>query len=196
MRKLGDILSIKTNNIKPGKGKILISEPFLGDYYFKRSVVLLADHSEEGSFGLIMNKPLSMNLKEVVKDFPEFNTKIYLGGPVESDNLFFIHTKGDQIEGSLEILNGLYWGGNLEVVKEMMLLKKISPGEIRFYIGYSGWSPNQLLEELKRNSWVVSRMKAQNLLNTDPELLWKSSLEKLGGDYVYWPKFPVDPMQN
>jgi putative transcriptional regulator len=196
MRKLGDILSIKTNNIEPGKGKILISEPFLGDYYFKRSVVLLADHNEEGSFGLILNKPLDIKLGEIVTDFPEFDALIYLGGPVESDNIFFIHTLGEQIEGSLEIIDGLFWGGKLEVVKEMMLLKKISPAEIRFYIGYSGWSPKQLEEELARNAWVVSRTNSNEILKTKPKLLWEKSLEKLGGDYLYWPKFPVDPMQN
>ncbi len=196
MRKLEDILSIKTNNIEPGKGKILISEPFLGDYYFKRSVVLLADHNDEGSFGLILNKPLEMKLSEVVTDFPEFDTHIYLGGPVESDNIFFIHTQGEQIEGSLEILKGIYWGGKLEVVKEMMLLKKISPSEIRFYIGYSGWSPKQLEEELKRNAWVVSRTSSNDILETNPNVLWEKSLKKLGGDYLHWPKFPVDPMHN
>lgn len=196
MRKLGDILSIKTNNIEPGKGKILISEPFLGDYYFKRSVVLLADHNEEGSFGLILNKPLDIKLGEVVHDFPNFDAVVYLGGPVESDNLFFIHTLGDQIEGSFEILNGLYWGGKMEVVKEMMLLKKINPDQIRFYIGYSGWSPNQLIEELERNAWVVSRTNTKLLLKTNPDQLWETSLHQLGGDYSYWPKFPIDPMQN
>lgn len=196
MRKLGDILSIKTNNIEPEKGKILISEPFLGDYYFKRSVVLLADHNEEGSFGLILNKPLEMKLGDVVADFPDFDARVYLGGPVESDNLFFIHTLGNQIEGSLEILNGIYWGGRLEVVKEMMFLKKLSPSDIRFYIGYSGWSPKQLEEELKRNAWVVSLANSHDLLKTKPKVLWEKSLERLGGDYLYWPKFPVDPMQN
>ena len=196
MRELGDILSIKTNNIQPEKGKILISEPFLGDYYFKRSVVLLADHSDEGSFGVVLNKPLNMLLSEVVEGFPEFDAQVYLGGPVESDNLFFIHTLGDQIEGSIEIIDGLYWGGDIEVVKEMILLKKIEPAQIRFYIGYSGWSPNQLDEELKRNSWVVSRIKLSSIIETSPKELWKTSLNKLGGDYSFWPKFPNDPMHN
>lgn len=196
MRKLGDILTIKTNNIEPGKGKLLISEPFLGDYYFKRSVVLLADHNEEGSFGLILNKPLDIKLSEIVADLPEFDTKVYLGGPVESDNIFFIHTLGDQVEGSLEVLNGIYWGGNLEVIKEMMLLKKISPSEIRFFLGYSGWSPKQLDEELKRNSWVVSSTNSKDVFDAKPKMLWKKSLKRLGGDYSFWTKFPVDPMQN
>ena len=113
MGKIDDIMKIKTNNIKPGRGKILISEPLLMDYYFKRSVVLLAEHNDEGSFGVIMNKPLAVKLNEVVKDFPEFDSEIYLGGPVQSDSLFFIHTLGDKIEGSQEIIEGIYWGGEV-----------------------------------------------------------------------------------
>jgi len=143
-----------------------------------------------------LNKPLDIKLGEVVYDFPDFNAVVYLGGPVESDNLFFIHTLGEQIEGSLEILSGLYWGGKMEVVKEMMILKKINPDQIRFYIGYSGWSPNQLKEELERNAWVVSNTNSKLLLKTNPDQLWETTLHRLGGDYSYWPKFPIDPMQN
>ena len=196
MRELGDILSIKTNNLKPEKGRILISEPFLGDYYFKRAVVLLVDHNEEGSFGVVLNKPLDMKLGDVVQNFPGFDAKVYLGGPVDRQNLFFIHTLGTQIDGSLEILDGLYWGGDLEMIKELIFLKKIDPQDIRFYVGYSGWSPNQLDDELKRNSWVVSQTTTSVIINTHPKVLWKTFLEKLGGDYLFWPKFPVDPMNN
>ena len=196
MRNLEDILTIKTNNIEPGRGKILISEPFLLDYYFKRSVILLAEHNEEGSFGVIMNKPLDVKFNEVIKDFPEFNCQIYLGGPVENDSLFFIHTLGDKIESSMEIIDGIYWGGEMEAIKEMIVTKTLNPEHIRFYIGYSGWSPEQLDGELIKNSWVVSRVKKDYLLNTKPDLLWKSALEKLGGDYTLWPTFPDDPMNN
>ncbi len=196
MGKIEDILKIRSNNIKPGRGRILISEPLLMDYYFKRSVILLAEHNEEGSFGVIMNKPLSVRLNEVVKDFPHFNSEIYLGGPVQSDSLFFIHTLGEKISGSHEIIDGIYWGGEMEVVKEMISLNLINPDEIRFYIGYSGWSPNQLEEELERNSWVVSLVKANYLLKTNPGLLWKRSLEKLGEEYAMWIKYPDDPMLN
>jgi len=196
MGKIEDIIKIKTNNIKPGRGKILISEPLLMDYYFKRSVVLLAEHNDEGTFGVIMNKPLSVKLNEVIKDFPDFDSEIYLGGPVQSDSLFFIHTLGDKIEGSQEIIDGIYWGGEMEAIKEMIALNLIKPDEIRFYIGYSGWSPKQLDEELVKNSWVVSLVQASYLLNTNPNNLWKSSLEKLGEDYTQWTKFPDDPMLN
>lgn len=196
MGKIDDIIKIKTNNIKPSRGKILISEPLLMDYYFKRSVVLLAEHNDEGSFGVIMNKPLSVKINEVVKDFPDFDCGIYLGGPVQSDSLFFIHTLGDKIAGSQEIIDGIYWGGEMESIKEMIILNLIKPDEIRFYIGYSGWSSKQLDEELVKNSWVVSLVKASYLLDTNPSALWKQSLEKLGENYTQWTKFPDDPMLN
>ena len=196
MRNIEDILTIKTNNVKPTPGKILISEPFLLDYYFKRSVVILCDHSDEGSFGVIMNKPLSVKLNEVVKDFPDFAAPIYLGGPVQNDSLFFLHTIGDKIEGSVEVINGLFWGGDLEQIKELISLNMISPEQIRFYIGYSGWTSNQLDEELERNSWVVSIESSDYLLNTDSNLMWAKSLQKLGGSYAFWPNFPNDPGQN
>jgi putative transcriptional regulator len=196
MKKIEDILTIRTNNIKPGKGKILISEPLLTDYYFKRSVILLAEHNEEGAFGVIMNKPLSIKLNEVVKDFPVFNSDIYLGGPVQSDRLFFIHTLGNKIVGSHEIIDGIYWGGEMEAVKEMITLNMIDPENIRFYIGYSGWNAKQLEGELIKNSWLVSLVNADYLLNTSPSLLWKNSLEKLGDEYSHWTSFPSDPSLN
>jgi putative transcriptional regulator len=196
MMNIEDILTIKTNNVKPDPGKILISEPFLLDYYFKRSVILLVDHNEEGSFGVIMNKPLSINLNEVINDFPEFEASIYLGGPVENDSIFFLHTLGDQIEGSIEVVEGLYWGGDMEIVKEMIALKTITTDQIRFYVGYSGWTSNQLDEELERNSWVVSNESSKYLLNTNADKMWAKSLHKLGGSYAFWPNFPNDPGQN
>lgn len=196
MTDINDILKIKTNDIKPAKGKILISEPFLSDYYFKRSVVLLAEHNEEGTFGLIINKPVDLILNDILHDFPEFDATVYLGGPVKTDSLYFIHTLGDRLENSLEILHGLYWGGDIELVKELIKLGKISPNEIKFFIGYSGWVSKQLEAELARNSWLVANIKANQVMNSDPNKLWDESLKKLGGDYAYWTNFPSDPVMN
>jgi len=196
MKDIHNILNIKSNNIQPARGKILISEPLMGDFYFKRSVVLLAEHNEEGSFGLIMNKPLSAKFNEIVRDFPDFETNLYLGGPVQSNNLFFIHTLGDEIEESHEILKGLYWGGEIDQIKDMIKLGQIEPDDIRFYIGYSGWASDQLDGELKRNSWLVSHIRANKLLNTNPEELWDLTLASMGGDYSHWTNFPSDPSLN
>lgn len=196
MTDINDILKIKTNNLKPAKGKILISEPFLIDYYFKRSVVLLAEHNEEGSFGLILNKPVNLPLNEVLKDFPPFDGKVFLGGPVKTDSLYFIHTLGEQIENSLEITDGLFWGGDIEAIREMIVIGQIKPSDIKFFVGYSGWISKQLEGELARNSWLVANIKARQVMESNPELLWKDCLNKLGGAYSYWQNFPSDPGMN
>ena len=196
MTDINDILKIKTNNISPAKGKILISEPFLMDYYFKRAVVLLAEHNEEGSFGLILNKPVDVILSDVLQDFPIFDTPVYLGGPVKTDSLYFIHTLGEQIDNSLEIKEGLYWGGDIQVVKELITIGKIEPDEIKFFVGYSGWVSRQLEDELAKNSWLVSNIKAKQVMQENSEELWNSTIKQLGKDYAYWTNFPSDPSMN
>ncbi len=196
MTDINDILKIKTNNIKPTRGKILISEPFLVDYYFKRSVVLLAEHNEEGSFGLIINKPVDLRLSDIVKDFPSFDTPVYLGGPVKTDSLYFIHTMGNEIENSMEISEGLFWGGDIEIVKELITIGRIDPKEIKFFVGYSGWVSKQLESELARNSWLVANIKAKDVMEANPDKMWKKTVKNLGSDYAYWTNFPSDPSLN
>lgn len=196
MKNFDDLIKIKSNNIKPGPGKILISEPFLYDYYFKRSVVLLAEHNKNGSFGVIINKPLNLRFDEVVKDFPDFDAPVFLGGPVSTNSLFFIHTLGDAIDNSMPILEGLYWGGDLEQVKTMIQLGQLNEHNIRFFIGYSGWSPRQLDGELKRDSWAVTTIDADMIMNANPEELWKLALRTLGKEYIRWTYFPPDPAMN
>jgi putative transcriptional regulator len=196
MEDINDILRIKTNNLKPTKGKILISEPFLIDYYFKRSVVLLAEHNEEGTFGLILNKPVEMLITDVIQDFPDFSAQVFLGGPVKTDNLYFIHTKGEIIEESMEIIPGIFWGGEIEHVKELITIGKINPAEIKFFVGYSGWVSKQLENELERNSWLVSDIKAKDVMAIDTTDLWNSAVENMGKQYAYWHNFPADPVLN
>ena len=196
MTDFNKIIKIKSNDLKPSKGKILISEPLLADNYFKRSVVLLAEHNEEGSFGIIMNKPIDNRFNDVVTDFPDYRGQLFLGGPVSNSSLFFIHTLGQQVENSMKIMDGLYWGGDIEAVRELLLLKQVDTNQIRFCIGYSGWGSNQLEEELQRNSWLVSGLNAKTLMNTEPDKLWELALRKLGNDYSYWENFPTDPALN
>lgn len=196
MSDIHDILKIRTNNLKPSKGKILISEPFLVDYYFKRSVVLLAEHNDEGTFGLIINKPVDMQLGDVIQDFPEFNAPIYLGGPVKTENLYFIHTKGEIVEESMEILDGLYWGGDIDHVKELITIGKLTTDDIKFFVGYSGWVSKQLEGELEKNSWLVSNIKAKQVMSLNSEDMWDEVIRNMGRDYAYWTNFPSDPAMN
>lgn len=196
MKEIDRFIQIKSNNVIPARGRLLLSEPFMGDYYFGRAVILLAEHNEEGSFGVIMNKPVTAKFNEVLKGFPDFDATMYLGGPVETDSLFYVHTLGEQLEGATEIVEGLYWGGDIEALKELILIKRVEPKDIRFFIGYSGWAANQLDSELKKNSWVITKASRQKLIAMEPITMWDELLINMGETYKLWTKFPIDPNMN
>lgn len=196
MSELDRIFQIRSNNLKPAKGKLLLSEPLMGDYYFGRSVVLLVEHNEEGSFGVILNKPVTARFNDVVSDFPPFSADIYIGGPVETSKLFFLHTFGSKVDDALEVSDGIYWGGDLEVVKELIYTGQANENNIRFFIGYSGWGADQIETELKRNSWIVANLGEEPFFNVRPTEMWDTLMKQLGGKYRYWTKFPSDPNLN
>ncbi|MDX9942474.1 MAG: YqgE/AlgH family protein [Bacteroidales bacterium] len=188
---------MNTSKANPARGKLLISEPALRDFYFSRSVVLLAEHSdEEGSVGLILNKPINLKLKDVVKEFPNNEYPLYLGGPVHPDRLFYLHTLGERIPGSMELIPGLFWGGEIEKLMELVDLNLVSSEEVRFFIGYSGWEPKQLDRELEEDSWIVTQCSLDTVMRDSPERLWSSILKELGDDYAIWANYPADPILN
>ena len=191
-----ELFKIQSNTLNPVIGDVLISEPFMNDFYFRRSVILLIDHNEEGSLGVIINKRLTIPFNEIVQGFPEFNADVYLGGPVETNRIFFIHTVGEMIPDSHLISNGLYWSGNISVLKSMIKMDLIKPHEVRFYVGYAGWDGGQLRNELKANTWVVGRFTAQQLLRTMPGKMWSDFVKQIGKRYALWDKFPVNPSEN
>lgn len=190
------LIHIKSNDLKPRRGRVLIAEPLMDEFYFGRSVILLADHNDEGTFGLVMNKPTGTALNEILPDFPDFPAPVFIGGPVQTDNLYFIHTLGNEVPDSSEILPGIYWGGDLEIVKELLKLGLIGKDQIRFFLGYAGWSPSQLDEELKNNAWVVSETNLRSLLKTKADKMWNNYLQRMGPAYDLWRRFPVNPDLN
>lgn len=181
--------------IKPKQGIILISEPSLTDFYFRQSVVLLAEHNDEGSFGVIVNKPIETRLNEILKDFPDFDAPIFLGGPVKTDSIFYIHTI-DGVDKSMKIMDGLYWGGDIDTIRGMIEMNRITEQEIRFYIGYSGWSPSQLDREIKEKSWILSHTTVDEIIHRNTSRLWNMHLKSLGKDYAIWANSPADPSFN
>ncbi|MEY2692064.1 MAG: hypothetical protein RIT03_454 [Bacteroidota bacterium] len=179
------------------KGNLLLAEPaILGDATFARAVILLAEHNHKGSVGFILNKPFPFTLNELI---PEIKTtfKIYNGGPVEEDNLYFIHNVPQLIPNSVEISQGIYWGGDFEQVKNLLNLGQLSPKNIRFFLGYSGWATSQLQEELAANSWIVNKNEYhEGLIGVSATNLWKKQLIQLGGEYVLWSNAPENPQLN
>lgn len=191
-----DIFKIQSNNMLPSRGKILISEPFLCDATFGRSVVLLVDHTTEGSMGLIVNKPLPLILNDVIKEFKYLeDIPLYKGGPLNTDTLFYLHTL-PHISGALPVSNELYLNGDFDAIKKYILQGNATNGKIRFFLGYSGWDCEQLHAEIKENTWIISKEETINLLNEKVRDMWKKALGKLGGKYETWSRFPQIPSLN
>ncbi|NNF36138.1 MAG: YqgE/AlgH family protein [Saprospiraceae bacterium] len=177
--------------MKAKTGDVLLAEPFMLDPHFKRGVVLLCDHTEEeGSVGFILNKPISSKVNELINDFPDFDAHIYYGGPVATDTIHYIHNVGDLLEESTEIISGVYWGGNFEKLKFLISSELILPENIRFYVGYSGWSAGQLEEELKTGSWVISDMHPNYAFKTKAKSLWKKVMKNKGKTYTVIAQMP------
>ena len=184
------------SKIKPKQGKILISEPFLHGPYFQRAVVLLTEHNKNGSSGLILNKPIDLKLNDAIEDFPFYSGQVYLGGPVNKNNLFFLHTLGEKIEESEEIIPGLFWGGNFDTVRKLIAQNKIQDNELRFFAGYSGWEPRQLHKEIEEQSWIVGNAKTNFIMNTNKNTMWSDALKNMGTEYAILANFPMDPSLN
>jgi putative transcriptional regulator len=184
-------------NLKPKKGNLLIAEPsIIGDISFNRSVILLADHNEVGSVGFILNKPLDYSICDLV---PEINEDflVFNGGPVEQDNLYFIHKVPQLIQNSIEISHGIFWGGDFNDVIKLINKKVLLKKDIKFFLGYSGWENNQLEEELESNSWVVSEnIYKKDLIEKSCDSFWKEKMVELGGDYSIWCNAPENPSYN
>ncbi|NNK39592.1 MAG: YqgE/AlgH family protein [Winogradskyella sp.] len=182
---------------KPAKGDLLIAEPsIIGDMSFNRAVILLADHNDLGSVGFILNKPLDYKLKDLVEG-TESNIKIYNGGPVEQDNLYFIHRSPDLIPESIEISKGIFWGGDFDVELELLNSGAITDADIKFFLGYSGWDGNQLDSELSSNAWLVSENVYHNsIIEKSGKTFWREKMIELGGDYSIWSNAPENPSYN
>ncbi len=183
--------------VKPKKGHLLIAEPsIIGDSSFNRSVILLADYNQDGSVGFILNKPLEYTLTDLVPN-TQAAFKVYNGGPVEQDNLYFIHKVPDLIPESIEISLGIFWGGDFDIALEMINVGKITDSDIRFFLGYSGWEPMQLEKELESNSWVISEnIYEKSLIEKSNDAFWKEKMIELGGDYSIWSNAPENPSYN
>jgi len=181
--------------LAPEKGRIIISEPLLSGNFFGRSTVLLVEHSPNGSVGFILNKPLEAKINELFIMPTGYIPQLFVGGPVGGDSLFYIHTLGEQIEGSSHVKDELYWGGDFEALKLAIASGNIGPGQVKFFVGYSGWSAGQLENEIAENSWLVTDADTSLVMNSDRNF-WNESVRNAGGHYETWQNFPEDPNSN
>lgn len=182
--------------INPGPGILLIADPFLKDPNFLRTVIFLCEHKDEGSFGFVLNRQYENTLDELIPELEDHKLPVYYGGPVQQDTIHFLHQYPDEIPGGVEVLKGIWWGGDFDCVVDLIKRGDIEPARIRFYIGYSGWGEGQLDNEMKEKSWLTVAATRKLIFHQNYELIWKDALKTLGGEYEMMINYPIDPTLN
>lgn len=187
-----DILAMKIPQPEPECGSVLIAEPLLDDGCFSRATVCVIDHSpENGTMGLVTNRLSHYKLQEVVDGIDTHeDIPVYVGGPVHHDRLYYIHTFGDDIPESVEIVPGLYVGGDFDRVKELINMGAVVNGNMRFFVGYSGWEKGQLRGELDRFEWAVGSIDPFDVLHLSENEAWREAVKHLGDRYRVWLNLP------
>jgi putative transcriptional regulator len=189
-------ISKKHYNFTPEGGRILISEPFLNDPNFRKAVVLLCEHEEEGSFGFILNRVLQMVTSEIIPDLLDYDFPVFYGGPVEPNTLHFIHRCGLIIEDAFPIGNGIYWGGDIQTINQAIASGKASVNDFRFFVGYSGWGAGQLEKEIEEKVWWLAQPNSDLVFTDDLEEMWPMAVKILGNDFAFFANSPDDFLWN
>lgn len=180
----------------PSKGSLLIAKPFLGDPNFERGVILLCEYNTQGSFGFVLNQVTDLFLGDVLEDTIYQDIPLHLGGPVEKNTLHFIHRRPDLIHGGAKIMPDVFWGGDFEQVRTLLNINKLTADDVRFFIGYSGWSGGQLENEVTQDSWIITQATSDFLFTTPPADFLREILKNMGGEYRSIAHYPTDPRLN
>lgn len=181
---------------EPTVGKLLISEPFLGDTTFRRSVIMLTEHDEHGSVGFILNRTLDISIGEVLDVQTLLDIPLYLGGPVQNNTLHFLHRDEKLASSSKYLGKGIYWGGDFDKVLEMLSSNTLEAEKYRFFLGYSGWTQGQLANEMQTNSWIVASSAQDIVFESDNDRMWRNILQKMGGSFKILSNSPESPQLN
>tara|TARA_Y100000994_G_scaffold57198_1_gene46357 strand:- start:5458 stop:6006 length:549 start_codon:yes stop_codon:yes gene_type:complete len=171
-------------------GTILISKPFMEDNRFEKTIILIVEHNNDGTIGFIMNKITPNKIESILDILPVNNINLKYGGPVDDESsLFFIHRYPDLIRGSQEIKDGVFWGGEIEDVSKGLKSGEISKNEITFFLGYTGWEENQLLQEINEGSWIQHNIDLNQLKDN---MNWSNLLIQINKEYEVWATAPSD----
>ncbi|MFH1761794.1 MAG: YqgE/AlgH family protein [bacterium] len=184
---------------KYGKGDLLIANGNLMDPNFKRMVVLLCEHNENGSYGLILNNPTQTPISKLAPDhdlLKNEDSPVYVGGPCQMDRLQVLHGFGSLLSDTIRICENVFMSGDFDAVLRIKSQDKESGGKCRFYLGYSGWGPGQLESEMERKSWIIHPANNKIVFSMDHENMWKEILDSKGGYYSFHSTMPPDIRAN
>ncbi len=193
----GDPLDLNPDNpLTPARGRLLVSGPYLTDPYFRRTVVLLCAHDGEGSFGFVLNRFIDMDIADIMENMPPIMSRVSIGGPVQSGNLYYLHTLGKRIEGSVSVVDGIHMGGDFEQLRSLLATDPKLGKHVRFFVGYSGWGQDQLDKELAERAWLITPADKRRVMNTKFKDLWGDTLRGMGTAFAPLANFPEDPSLN
>lgn len=177
------------------KGKILISTPDISGDIFSRSVVLVINHDENGAFGLILNK-MNKNVSLRIEEKVGFKVEIFEGGPVENDKIFILAKGKPETEFFMDFMDNYYVTEDLETIIAQVLEDKISLEDLKVFSGYSGWTAQQLENEIKQKFWTVVELYNMDYTSENDQNLWKKIMQNLGGEFLIWANSPEDISMN
>lgn len=182
--------------MQPLPGDLLISDPFLKDPNFMRTVVFICEHSKEGGIGLVLNRLFDQELQSFIPELAGQRIPLYYGGPVQPDTLHFLHNIPALMPGAQQVLKDVYWGGDFEIVIKLLKEASLDLQQIRFFLGYSGWGEGQLTEELADKSWLTIQGSHQLVFDTAIGAIWKSAVLQLDASFHPIVNYPLDPQLN
>ena len=184
---------------KYGKGYFLIANPVLPDPNFSRTVILICNHNENGSFGLIVNRSAQLTANEIFSQrelFKGESCKIFIGGPVSQTQVFYLCRLEAPTPGLEEVCPGIQMGMNWEGLEDVVDQLRNPAEDIRFYLGYSGWAAGQLAGEMEQKSWLTCEAKGNFVFGEPEQSIWPGLVRSLGKDYEYLLQAPVNPSMN
>ena len=175
------------------QGKLIVSSPSLVDPNFRKTVVLIAHHDDEGALGLVLSRPSDVAAVEavpVLSGLPGADDPVFVGGPVQPEAFMVLAEFEDVDEAAAPIMDGV---GFMPADAE--------PGDLaikrlRLFAGYSGWGSGQLENELEEDSWIVVDAAAEDAFADDPDVLWRTVLQRKGGAFSLMENMPYDPGLN
>jgi len=185
-----------SSDTTPAPGTLLVAAPMMEDPNFRRGVILLCEHSDQGTFGLILNRPLDVKLGDVMEEFFAYDPPVHLGGPVQRNTLHYLHRRPSDVPEGVTLTGNVIWGGDFESLKTIVRAGDLRHDDVRFFLGYAGWSPGQLEQEIEEGAWLVSPMLPDLVFDSGVEQLWREVLRRMGGQYALLSTFPDDPRLN
>lgn len=178
-------------------GCFLIASPTLRDPNFSRTVVLLCEHGDDGSMGLVVNRPTEHSLVDAISEMPSSATqRLYWGGPVQQQLVLVLHRNTFDAPGSMEIVDGMALGTDSDALHHVLESAEDPAQQVRVFSGYAGWASGQLAAEMELRSWIIAPARSELVFGPDPATIWMEALRGLGPRYAWLATMPSDPRVN